>query len=133
MGSWCALPVVGRARMVRLREDCSNSRRCRVRRRSGGSAVSVRCTAWAWSVADTIPSSPSLLVLLKLADMAWDNGKVWPSHAYLAKGTKLSTRTVRSAVEALEREGFLRTDPRPGRTDVIWLAVTNRIDFDGVP
>lgn len=95
--------------------------------------MSVRAMAWAWSVVDRIPTANATLVILKMADMAHDNGKLWPSHAYLAKSVHLSTRTVRSAVELLETIGLLRTEPRPGKSDVIWLAVTAQITFEEMP
>lgn len=86
--------------------------------------MSGQCSIWAWAQVDRCESASQFLVLLKLADMAHDDGKVWPSHAYLAKKTKLSERTVRAAISAMDGT-LLRTVPRAGKTDIIWLSLTS--------
>ena len=93
--------------------------------------MATNCTAWAWTKASDVDTPAMLVVLLKLADMAHDDGKSWPSHAYLAGKTGLSERTVRAAIAGMEGR-FLRTEPRAGRTDIIWLLV-EAVTLDPVP
>lgn len=95
-------------------------------------ALSFSCTVWAWK--QPVDSPSKRLVLLALADIASDGGKVWASHAYVAEKTSLSPRTVRSMVQQLEDGGLLRAEPRAGKSDIIWLNLTALTLFaDGPP
>lgn len=86
--------------------------------------MSHECSAWAWQQVERCETTSCLVVLLKLADMAHADGKAWPSHAYLAKRTGLSERTVRAAIASLETSDLIRTTPRAGRSDVIYLRLS---------
>ena len=60
-------------------------------------------------------SSTQKLVLVMLADQANDYGECWPSAIALAEDCCLTDRSVRAALEALERQGLIEGDRRPGR------------------
>jgi len=93
--------------------------------------MSGQCTIWAWR--QEIESPTHKLVLLALADIARDNGTLWPSHAYVAKKVGYSERTVRTAVAALGGVGLLTTTPRPGKTDIIRLSLSSITIFANGP
>lgn len=66
--------------------------------------MSIRATAWAW----TVPASPTAkLVLLALADFADEIGHCWPAVARIVEMTGLSERAVRGAITSLEASGAL--------------------------
>ena len=69
--------------------------------------MSIKLISWALDV--TTGSSTSKLVLIKLADNANDQGRCWPSIAYIAKQTELSERAVREHIRLLEEKGFVET------------------------
>jgi hypothetical protein len=86
--------------------------------------LSHRATTWAWAISKSVPNANALLVLLKLADMAHDNGKAWPSHGYLSGELPISSRSIWSAMKYLDDAGLIRREPRPGKSDMIWLALS---------
>lgn len=74
--------------------------------------MSLRATAWAW----TVPTSPTgKLVLLALADFADEVGHCWPGMSRLMEMTGLSERAVRTSLRALEAEKAIRTERGDGR------------------
>jgi hypothetical protein len=62
-------------------------------------------------------SHVNLLILLLLADGANKGGATWPSIAALSRISRLSPRSVRYAISALENDGHISTEKRPGRND----------------
>jgi DNA-binding MarR family transcriptional regulator len=64
----------------------------------------------------------SLLVLLALADYAGtDEGAAFPSVETLCRRTRRKERTVQDALSELEEKGWLRREPRPGRSTIYHL------------
>lgn len=74
--------------------------------------MSLRATAWAWTV-ETAPTAK--FVLVALADHADEAGLCWPSLARLRTYTRLSERAIRHAIRQLEAERLIATDKREGR------------------
>lgn len=72
--------------------------------------VSAEALAWAWR--QPVPDHGSLVVLLKLADQANDDGVCWPSRRTIAEHCRLSVRTIVRKIEAMETAGLLRVEPR---------------------
>lgn len=88
--------------------------------------MSHKATVWAWEMQKTgrVPNANSLLVLLKIADMTRDSGRLWASHVYIAREVGLSSRTVFGAIKALVESDLLRLDKRPGTSDELVLLLT---------
>lgn len=74
--------------------------------------MSVHISARAWLV-DGLPFAEKL-VLLKLADMANDEGVCWPSNAKIAAQCGVDLRSVRRITARLEARGLLRRAARFG-------------------
>lgn len=62
--------------------------------------------------------SNQTLILLAIADHLGQNETAWPGLETLTKKTKLSRSTVIRTVAALEKDGFLRKETRPGTSNV---------------
>lgn len=94
-------------------------------------------TTWAWAQSERAPSPSALLVLLRLADHAHDDGKCWPSQATIAKKIGLSERCVRDALKALEEAGLIVRERRnigaERTSDMIILVLTETILFADQP
>ena len=89
--------------------------------------MSGHCTIWAWK--QEVANSTHRLVLLALADIASDSGKLWAGHEHIADKTNLSPRTVRSAMGALRDQGLIRSEPRAGRSDITYMCMS-RFEID---
>ena len=81
--------------------------------------------AWELSIERGLTATQRL-VLLAVVDRAGDDGACWPSQARLAEDTAYTDKTVRTALKALEGEGFLKRQHRmkPGQgwtSDLITL------------
>lgn len=91
--------------------------------------MSVKATAWAWSI-DGVSATERLL-LVSLADFAGPHGSdqhhCWPSQDLLATRSCVSARQVRTLLGRLEERGLVkreRRSTRDGRTsDRYWLPV----------
>lgn len=86
--------------------------------------MSFTACAWAFKVRDLQPSHRH--VLLVLANYADERGMCWPSQRHLAAATGYSERTIRTALGALEDEGYIdrrgrRDDEQAYRSDEIYL------------
>ncbi|MBU6189481.1 MAG: helix-turn-helix domain-containing protein [Betaproteobacteria bacterium] len=74
--------------------------------------MSIRATAWAW----TVQCAPTAkLVLVALADHADETGLCWPAVASLVNKTGLSERAVRSALRSLEAAAVITLGRGDGR------------------
>lgn len=93
--------------------------------------MSAKVTIWAW--AQPVPSSTVRLVLLGMADICRESGKVWASQAYIAKKVQMSLRTVRDAIKNLADLGLIRVEARPGKTELITFNLTAVVLFEGGP
>lgn len=84
--------------------------------------MSARATFWAWEVHGL--TSMQRLVLLKLADNHNDDTKRCnPSIDYISTKTGQNPKTVRSALQDLEKMGLLEIQPRSGRSTNYFLNV----------
>lgn len=93
--------------------------------------MGAKATIWAWRNAADLPSATVLVAFLAIADIANDRtGKLWASHAYIADKAHLSPRSVRGSVQVLEAKGLIRTEPKQGACDVIWLNLTPVMIYD---
>lgn len=72
--------------------------------------MSILAMTWAWSLTDL--DQPQTLVLLALADAANDAGVCWPSQAEIGRKARMSDRSVRTHVRALEGLGLLHVERR---------------------
>jgi hypothetical protein len=59
----------------------------------------------------------SLLVLLAMADIANDDGELWPSVATIADKARMSERNARRIIRQLEVDGWLSTEVSRGRNN----------------
>lgn len=84
--------------------------------------MSIRASAWAWTV-ETTPTAK--LVLVALADRADEIGLCWPSITDLAKRTCLSERAVRNAIRTLEAASIVATETRDGHSSRYRLSIGN--------
>lgn len=75
--------------------------------------MSLDATRWAWM--QVVRSSSAKLVLLSIADRADERHTAYPSIDRLHQDTELDRKTVMSAVEHLEKNGFLVADRGNGR------------------
>ena len=66
-------------------------------------------------------SSSQKFVLVVLADRANEGHECWPSVDRLSLDTELDPRTVQRALVALEEGGLIKTQSRPGRSNVFKL------------
>ena len=73
--------------------------------------------AYNWAKVQKIRNQAQKSVLLALADFADKDGFAWPAQETLAERTGLSSRTVRSALKALEAGGFIAREKRNRRFD----------------
>jgi DNA-binding transcriptional ArsR family regulator len=96
--------------------------------------VSVRATNWAWERGRELRlKQGELLVLIRVADHADNEGVCWPGNDYLADYTAMDESTVRRNLRRLEDRGLLhreRRNPKRGRgrrSDAICL----RLDQPG--
>lgn len=86
--------------------------------------MSLRATAWAW----TVPVQPTAkLVLVALADHADEVGLCWPSVARLRTYTGLSERAIRGALRDLETAGVIITDAREGHVSRYRLTISGGV------
>lgn len=86
--------------------------------------MSFRITAAAWAVKGLSPAAK--LVLIRLADMANDEGVCWPSYASIARDVEIDVRSVRRIVAALEAAGIVTRQARHdgrGLQTSNWLTV----------
>ena len=74
--------------------------------------MSNKVSTWVWE--HSMATRDARLVLVKLADIANDDGYCWPSVGLLAKQTLLAEKTVRKALQKLNEIGELQTILRPG-------------------
>lgn len=86
--------------------------------------MSTRVMAECWPI-KTEPSRKAVLV--SLADQANDDGVCWPSVGTIAERTCLDERTVQRAIQALQDEGHLTIQMRPGRSTVYRLHPRHRV------
>ncbi len=63
------------------------------------------------------------LVLVKLADNASDQGECWPSVGYIAEQCEISERSVQKHIQCLAKDGLLRVEVRPNRSNVYHLTL----------
>lgn len=63
------------------------------------------------------------LLVLAIYHHDWDGEKAWPSLARLAAITSFSEQTLRRAMRDLEARGWLKVEPRPGRSNVYSLDI----------
>lgn len=75
--------------------------------------MSVKLMSLVWDSAEQV-SHAKLLVMLKLADSASDEGYCWPSQSTIARQCRLTRQTVNEVIQELESEGQL-TIKRTGR------------------
>lgn len=59
----------------------------------------------------------SLLVLLAMADIADEDGRLWPSVARIAEKARMSERNARRIIRLLEADGWLETTVNRGRNN----------------
>lgn len=69
-----------------------------------------------------------LLVLLAMADIAGDDGILWPSVATIAAKARMSERNARRVIRILEDDGWLQTNVNRGRN----RTSTYRINTDKI-
>lgn len=74
--------------------------------------MSIRASAWAWTV-ETEPTAK--FVLVALADFADETGLCWPSVSTLVQRTRLAERTIQNAMRGLETNGLVVTERRDGK------------------
>lgn len=84
--------------------------------------MSVSASAWVW--ANSQAKGTARLVLLALADQADDNGRCYPSVAYIARKCRIAVRTAHDALETLTVLGEVVREPRPGHSTVYRLALS---------
>ena len=72
--------------------------------------MSIRAIVWAFN--QKTGSSASKLVLIKLADNANDEGRCYPSLAYIAKHCEMHRATVIRHISALSQRGFVDVEHR---------------------
>lgn len=80
--------------------------------------MSFEATKWAWSV--TVPPLAKL-VLLRLADMADEDGACYPSVRHLSDSTGITERSVYRALLLLEGLGLVSVERRRGRPSLYRL------------
>lgn len=86
--------------------------------------MSFRIVSAAWAVKGLSPAAK--LVLVRLADMANDEGVCWPSYASIARDCEIDRRSVRRIVASLEAAGIVRREARHnprGLQATNWLTV----------
>lgn len=72
--------------------------------------MTLRATIWGWE--QNLISSTQKLVLLDLCDRANQNDVCWPKQATIAERTRLTERSVNSALKALEILQLIKRQPR---------------------
>lgn len=77
--------------------------------------------AMRWALMQHGISSSQKFVLVVLADRANEAHECWPSVDRLSLDTELDPRTVQRALVALEEGGLIKTQSRPGRSNVFKL------------
>lgn len=82
--------------------------------------MSIKWTSYVWETAVGVEGS-HLLVLLSIADHAGDDGTAFPSVTRLASRARCDERTVQRALAALESEGWLERQMRPGHSTLYRL------------
>jgi len=88
--------------------------------------MSVLLMAQAWQV--KLANAARKLVLVKLADNANDEGRCWPSYAYLAAQCEMSERSVIRHINDLVLTGFIKRTHRYGgaqfnKTNIFQLTI----------
>jgi len=88
--------------------------------------MSVLLMAQAWQV--KLANASRKLVLVKLADNANDEGRCWPSYAYLAAQCEMSERSVIRHINDLVLTGFIKKTLRYGgaqfnKTNIFQLSI----------
>ena len=79
--------------------------------------MSLHVSSWAWR--QFVGDPAAKIVLLKLADVANDEGECWPSQRYLAEECEMSDRNVRFKIQKLEQLGLIQVK-RTKREDGGW-------------
>ena len=74
-------------------------------------SVKIMSQVWANGPSD----QAQLLVLLAMADIAGDDGKLWPSVATIAEKARMSERNARRIIRCLEADGWVETFVNRGR------------------
>ncbi|QQR69094.1 MAG: helix-turn-helix domain-containing protein [Alphaproteobacteria bacterium] len=82
--------------------------------------MSIKLMSAAWYA--PLPQKEKI-VLLALADNANDEGVCWPSISNVALKCSVSERTAQYAIRALEQNGYLKTEKKPGSSSV--YTITN--------
>jgi hypothetical protein len=77
--------------------------------------VSVHVSSWVWRNTKTLRVGIRM-VLVRIADMANDNGEAWPSFGTLAEEVNKSRRQVMNDIAELERLGLLVKTPQEDRS-----------------
>lgn len=81
-----------------------------------------------WALKQRTESASAKLVLIKLADNANDDGRCFPSMAYIAEHCEMSVRTVRDQIRRLEEKGLLITERR--QQEGVWLPNAYRLKLE---
>ncbi|MCC6709717.1 MAG: helix-turn-helix domain-containing protein [Gammaproteobacteria bacterium] len=84
--------------------------------------MSIQLMSLVWTLRDL--TAIELLVLLKLADFANDNGECWPAHSTVARACNVSSKTVQRVVQKFDRLGLLTAIEREGTTNKITFSIT---------
>lgn len=75
--------------------------------------------AAAWAIKARTSNATEKLVLIIISDcISGETGIGWPSLDYVAEHAMCSTRTVRRAIRALEKQGLLLVADKPGRSNI---------------
>lgn len=83
--------------------------------------MSIKIMNAIWS--DGPQDHTSLLVLLAMADIADDDGKLWPSVARVAEKSRMSERNARRIIRLLEADGWLETTVNRGRNNTSFYRI----------
>lgn len=93
--------------------------------------MSIQAVAWAIKVKVGSPTKKAVLIVL--CNYADQDGYCWPSQETIASDTELTDRSIRTALAALEEEGFIERSARPRRPDSTRQSDMIRIVFSRVP
>lgn len=74
----------------------------------------MNCAAVEWALAQEVESSSAKFLLVAIASRI-ENGVLCASQAELGRIVKLTDRSVRTALKALEQGGFIKRTPNPGK------------------
>jgi DNA-binding transcriptional ArsR family regulator len=93
--------------------------------------MSIRATAWAWSVETA--SATHKLVLLALAEHADEAGHCWPSVPRMARMSGVSERTILRTLPEIEAAGLVDCERRSGRPTHYRLRISATIEAPPAP